>query len=278
MDRNLWNEMKIKALNLILEIGPLLLYSLLTLVLGIFAIKLIMRILKKTLVKSKVELSLKTFIESLSIFVLYGILFFAIGSIIGITSTSFLAVFGAVGIAIGLALQGSLSNFAGGLLILIFKPFKVGDLIFVNNIEGFVIKIDILYTRVKTFDGRMITMPNGNVSNSDVDNRTMEEYRRIDLKLKFSFDSDLEQLRTIIIRALKKHPQLAPNHEVDVWLDEIGEYELKVVARCWVDSMDYWPLFWEQLEAVKNELDNEGIKIPLPSRTVYQGSDKKIVD
>jgi len=278
MDRNLWNEMKIKALNLILEIGPLLLYSLLTLVLGIFAIKLIMRILKKTLVKSKVELSLKTFIESLSIFVLYGILFFAIGSIIGITSTSFLAVFGAVGIAIGLALQGSLSNFAGGLLILIFKPFKVGDLIFVNNIEGFVIKIDILYTRVKTFDGRMITMPNGNVSNSDVDNRTMEEYRRIDLKLKFSFDSDLEQLRTIIIRALKKHPQLAPNHEVDVWLDEIGEYELKVVARCWVDSIDYWPLFWEQLEAVKNELDNEGIKIPLPSRTVYQGSDKKIVD
>jgi len=270
--------MKIKALNLILEIGPLLLYSLLTLVLGIFAIKLIMRILKKTLVKSKVELSLKTFIESLSIFVLYGILFFAIGSIIGITSTSFLAVFGAVGIAIGLALQGSLSNFAGGLLILIFKPFKVGDLIFVNNIEGFVIKIDILYTRVKTFDGRMITMPNGNVSNSDVDNRTMEEYRRIDLKLKFSFDSDLEQLRTIIIRALKKHPQLAPNHEVDVWLDEIGEYELKVVARCWVDSIDYWPLFWEQLEAVKNELDNEGIKIPLPSRTVYQGSDKKIVD
>ena len=134
MDRDLLEELKIKALNLILEIGPMVLYSLLTLVFGIFVIKLTMRLLKKTLVKSKVELSLKTFIESLSIFVLYGILFFIIGSIIGITSTSFLAVFGAAGIAIGLALQGSLSNFAGGLLILIFKPFKVGDLIFVNNI------------------------------------------------------------------------------------------------------------------------------------------------
>ena len=278
MDRDLLEELKIKALNLILEIGPMVLYSLLTLVFGIFVIKLTMRLLKKTLVKSKVELSLKTFIESLSIFALYGILFFIIGSIIGITSTSFLAVFGAAGIAIGLALQGSLSNFAGGLLILIFKPFKVGDLIFVNNIEGFVAKIDILYTRVKTFDGRMITMPNGNLSNSDVDNRTMEEYRRIDLKLKFSFDSDLEKLRTIIIRALKKHPQLAPNYPVDVWLDEIGEYELKVVARCWVDSIDYWPLFWEQLEAVKNELDSEGIKIPIPSRTVYQGGEKILTD
>lgn len=274
MDRDFLNEIKAKLFNIILDIGPLLIYSLLTLVLGIFAIKLILRILRKALVKSKVELSLKTFIESLSIFVLYGLLFFAIGSILGITSTSFLAVFGAVGIAIGLALQGSLSNFAGGLLILIFKPFKVGDLIFVNNTEGFVEKIDILYTRVKTFDGRVVTMPNGNVSNSDVDNRTMEKYRRIDLKLKFAFDSDMDHIRKIIIRALKKNPKIVKNLDVDVWLDEIGEYELKVVARCWVNSLEYWPIFWEQLEAVKNELDSEGIKIPLPSRTVYQGNDK----
>ena len=275
MDRDFLNELKIKSLNFILDIGPLFLYSLLVFIIGIFAIKLIMRLLSKTLEKSKVELSLRTFVESLSLFLLYGILFFIIGSMIGITSTSFLAVFGAVGIAIGLALQGSLSNFAGGLLILIFKPFKVGDLIQVNDKEGFVETIDILYTRIKTFDGRVITMPNGKVSNSDVDNRTMDQYRRIDLKLKFSYDSDMEHLRTVIIRGLMKHPKLVTHQPVDVWLDEIGEYELKVVARCWVESIEYWPIFWEQLEAVKKELDNEGIKFPLPSRTVYQGEELK---
>ncbi|MFT5668560.1 MAG: small conductance mechanosensitive channel [Vicingaceae bacterium] len=271
MNKTLLNELKLKSIKFIIEIGPQLIYSLIALIVGIFTIKLLMRLLSKTMEKSKVELSLKTFIESTSVFVLYGLLFFAVGSIIGIKSTSFLAVFGAASIAVGLALQGSLSNFAGGLLILIFKPFKVGDLIYVNNNEGFVDKIDILYTRIKTFDGRVITMPNGNVSNSDVDNRTMEKYRRIDLKLKFAFNSDVEHLREIIIRALRKHSKLAPNLPVDVWLDEIGEYELKVVARCWVNSVNYWPLFWEQLEAVKKELDLEGIEIPVPSRTVYQG-------
>lgn len=271
MDKEFLVEFKERLFNFLLAIGPLVLYSVVTLIVGIFAIKLTMRILSKTLNKSKVEPSLRTFIESLSIFLLYGLLFFIIGSIVGIESTSFLAIFGAAGIAIGLALQGSLSNFAGGLLILIFKPFKVGDLIEVNGNTGNVTKIDILYTRIKTFDGRVITMPNGNVSNSDVDNRTMEPYRRIDLKLKFAFDSDIDHLREVIIKALKKHPKVVSHLDVDVWLDEIGEYELKVVARSWVHSIEYWPVFWEQLEAVKKELDTEGIVIPIPSRTVYQG-------
>jgi small conductance mechanosensitive channel len=197
-------------------------------------------------------------------------LFFAIGSIIGIDSTSFLAIFGAVGIAIGLALQGSLSNFAGGLLILVFKPFKIGDLIKVNDKLGEVIKIDILYTRIKTFDGRIITMPNGNVSNSDVDNRTMEKYRRIDLNLKFNYDEDFDQLRRVIVEAMLQHPKVVKTLETDVWMDEIGEYEVKVVARSWVKSVEYWPMYWEQLEAVKKALDQAGIEIPFPKRTVFQ--------
>ena len=271
MNKDYLLEFKEKFFNFLLHLGPQLLYCLITFIIGIFVIKITMKILSKTLKKYEVELSLKTFIESLSVFVLYGLLFFALGLIIGIKSTSFLAIFGAAGIAIGLALQGSLSNFAGGLLILIFKPFKVGDLIKVNDNEGFVEKIDILYTRIITFDGRVITMPNGNVSNSDVDNRTMEKFRRIDLKLKFTYNSDIEHLRQIIIRAIKKHPQLATHLPIDVWLDEIGEYQLKVVARCWVESVDYWPLFWEQLEAVKKELDSEGIVIPIPRRLNFNG-------
>ncbi|MGA8853354.1 MAG: mechanosensitive ion channel family protein, partial [Christiangramia sp.] len=232
MDKSFWVKLKSQLLEFLIEIGPELIYALVTLILGIFMIKIIMRLLRGTLKRSKVELSLKTFVESLSIFILYGFLFFVIGSILGIKTTSFLAVFGAAGIAIGLALQGSLSNFAGGVLILVFKPFKVGDLIYVNDNLGFVEQIDILYTRIKTFDGRIITMPNGNVSNSDVDNRTMEKYRRIDLNLKFSFDADLDYIRPIIIKGLEKHSKLARHLPVDVWLDEIGEYQMKIKARC----------------------------------------------
>ena len=271
MNKDFWLELKEQLLIFLIEIGPELIYALVALIVGIFAIKIVMNILKGALRKSKVELSLRTFVESLSIFLLYGFLFFIIGSILGIKTTSFIAVFGAAGIAIGLALQGSLSNFAGGVLILVFKPFKVGDLINVNDNLGFVEQIDILYTRIKTFDGRIITMPNGNVSNSDVDNRTMERYRRIDLNLKFAFDEDIDELRKIIIAGMNKHPKLATHLEVDVWLDEIGEYDLKLKARCWVESVEYWPAYWEQLEAVKKELDKEGIKIPIPRHEIYRG-------
>ncbi|MFN2260786.1 MAG: mechanosensitive ion channel family protein [Psychroflexus sp.] len=186
---------------------------------------------------------------------------------------SFLAIFGAAGIAIGLALQGSLSNFAGGVLILVFKPFQVGDLIYANNNLGNVVKIDILYTRIKTFDGRIITMPNGNLANSDVDNRTMEESRRIDLDLKFTFETDIDEVRRVVVETLAKHPKILKDPEPDVWLDSLGEYEVKITARSWVKSHDYWPTYWEQLEAVKKALDKHNIEIPIPRRAVFQGGE-----
>lgn len=270
MNKEFWYELQEKCVDYLIAIGPKALFAIIILVLGVFAIKILMRVLKRILEKSHTELSLRSFVESLFVFLLYGFLFFILGSILGIETASFLAIFGAAGIAIGLALQGSLSNFAGGVLILVFKPFKVGDLIYANTNLGFVEKIDILYTRVKTFDGRIITMPNGNLSNSDVDNRTMEKYRRVDLKLKFSYDTNIDLVREIIISALKKHPKLVNSPAPDVWLDEIGEYEMKIVARCWVESIDYWPAYWEQLEAVKKALDAEGIDIPIPKRAIYQ--------
>ncbi|PZW41503.1 small conductance mechanosensitive channel [Mesonia algae] len=270
MNKEFWYELQEKCIDYLIAIGPKALFAIIILVLGVFTIKILMRVLKRILEKSHTELSLRSFVESLSVFLLYGFLFFILGSILGIETASFLAIFGAAGIAIGLALQGSLSNFAGGVLILVFKPFKVGDLIYANANLGFVQKIDILYTRIKTFDGRIITMPNGNLSNSDVDNRTMEKYRRIDLKLKFSYEVDIDSIREIIISTLKKHPNVIESPAPDVWLDEIGDYDLKVVARCWVESIDYWPAFWEQLEAVKKALDAEGIEIPIPKRAIYQ--------
>jgi small conductance mechanosensitive channel len=274
MDKSFWVRVKDQFFTFLLESGPEIIYALVAIIIGMFVIKILMRILKRILRKTKLELSLRTFVESLSIFVFYGFLFFIIGSILGIKTSSFLAVFGAAGIAIGLALQGSLANFAGGVLILVFKPFQVDDLIEVNSNLGFVQQIDILYTQIKTFDGRIITMPNGIVSNSDVDNRTKNDHRRIDLKLKFSFDADIDQLRKIITEALKKHPKLVDELPVDVWLYEIGESDMKIKTRCWVASEDYWPVFWEQLEAVKKALDKNGIEMPIPKQENYRGENK----
>jgi small conductance mechanosensitive channel len=150
----------------------------------------------------------------------------------------------------------------------------VGDLIQVNDKLGDVVKLDVLYTRIKTFDGRIITMPNGSVSNSDIDNRTMEKYRRIDLNLKFSYDADFDELRTIIVEAMLQNPKVSKDMDTDVWMDAIGEYEVKVVARSWAESVDYWPMYWEQLEAVKKALDQAGVEIPYPRRTYYQAQPK----
>jgi len=275
VDTSFIETIKAYVLDLLKYIGPKLLYALISIIIGIVVIRLLMRLLKATLRKSGVELSLKTFVESLSVFVLYGLLFTLVGSILGVKATSFLAIFGAAGIAVGLALQGSLANFAGGVLILVFKPFKVGDLIQVSTNLGHVIKIDILYTRIETFDGRIITMPNGNVANSDVDNRTMNPIRRIDLSLKFPLTETLDTLRPILVKAMEQNPNIESTPAPDVWLDHIGESELQITARSWVESPLYWPTYWEQLEAVKKAIDQNNIEMHVPRRIVYQGGEHK---
>src|SRR5690554_2022264 len=183
MDEAFFIEVKNKLLDFLWSIGPTVIKAIVALIVGIFVIRILKKIIKRFMRRAKTELSLRTFVDSLATFILYGLLFATVGIIIGIEATSFIAMFGGAAIAVGLALQGSLANFAGGVLILAFKPFRVGDLIQVKDTLGFVENIDILYTRVKTYDGRMVTMPNGNVANSDVDNRTINltrsEERRV---------------------------------------------------------------------------------------------------
>ncbi|NBC09181.1 MAG: mechanosensitive ion channel [Bacteroidetes bacterium] len=269
MDQEIWEQFKDWLWDTLTALGPKIALAIFMLVGGIILIRLLARLLNKTFRRSRVEPSLRTFLESLIKFALYTILIVSIGTTIGIKTSSFVAIIGAAGIAIGLALQGSLANFAGGVLILIFKPFKVGDLIYVNDKLGTVAKIDILYTRLVTFDNRIITMPNGNVANSDVDNRTMQESRRIGLDLKFDYNADIKAIRRIVVDTLKQHPKVLAAPAPDLWLDSIGEYELKVTARCWVRPEDYWPVIWEQYEAVKEALEEAGIPMPIQKQEVY---------
>jgi len=265
----MWEQFKDWLWDTLTALGPKIALAIFMLVGGILFIRLFARLLNKTFRRSRVEPSLRTFLESLIKFTLYTLLIVSIGTTIGIKTSSFVAIIGAAGIAIGLALQGSLANFAGGVLILIFKPFKVGDLIFVNGNMGKVAKIDILYTRLVTFDNRIITMPNGNVANSDVDNRTMQDCRRIGLDLKFDYNADIKAIRRIVVDTLKKHPKVLEEPAPDLWLESIGEYELKVIARCWVRPEDYWPVIWEQYEAVKEALEKAGIPMPIQKQEVY---------
>lgn len=275
MDASIWTKLKEALLRLLIDFGPNMIYAIVALVFGIFLIKLVMRLLSGVLRRSHVEPSLKTFVQSLSIFLLYALLIFVVGILLGIQASSFMAMFGAAALAIGFALQGSLANFAGGVLILAFKPFKVNDLVLINDNFGVVYKVDILYTRIKTYDGRIITMPNGKVANNDVDNRSMEPYRRVEIKLNFSFEEDFDELREIITNALKGHPDLVKDKPIDVWLNEIGDSAMVVSARCWSNTDDYWPVYWAQMEAVKKALDKKDIHLAIPKRAIYQRGDSK---
>lgn len=275
MDQSIWTRLKDELIKVVIDFGPNVIYASIALVVGIFVIKLTMRLLRGGLRKTDIEPTLRTFILSLSIFVLYGLLIFTVGIILGIAASSFFAMFGAAALAIGFALQGSLANFAGGVLILAFKPFKINDLVYINDHLGFVHQIDILYTRIKTFDGRIITMPNGKVANNDMDNRSKEPYRRVEIDLNFSFEEDFDELREIITNALKVNPDLVKDQPIQVWLTEMGDYSMKVSARCWATSEDFWTVYFDQMEAVKKALDNNNIHLAIPKRAIFQNETQK---
>lgn len=269
MSQETIDKIKETVIDYLIKVGPNILLALVLLIAGFFLIKFLTKLIRKGLRKREFDPSLTGFTISLSRFFLYIILIVIVGSTLGIETSSFVAILGAAGLAIGLALQGSLANFAGGMLILVFKPFKVNDLIYINNNLGRVTDIDILYTRMLTFDYRVITMPNGNLSNNNVENHTMMEQRRIDMKIKLSFTTDIKKVRSIVISTLKKHPKVFDDPAPDFWLDEIGEYDLKISTRCWVEPEEYWPVYWEQLEAIKEALEAEGISIPIPRSEIY---------
>lgn len=268
MDEEFYLRVKDKFVEFLWSIGPTIISVIVAIFLGIFLIRIIKRFIKRLMKRANTELSLRTFVDSLTTFVLYGLLFAIVGIILGIEATSFIAAFGGAAIAVGLALQGSLANFAGGVLILVFKPFRVGDLIQVNNVLGFVEKIDILYTRVTTYDGRMITMPNGNVANSDVDNRTINQTRRVELTIRVRHDEDIDQIISICEKIMKEHPAIMKEPEPDAWLDEIEDYCLRFTIRGWTEWEEYWPVYWEQLAKTKKALAKEGIKIAVPKREI----------
>ena len=233
-------------------------------------IKWIVKILKKSMERANAEQGVVTFVSSLCKYALYFVLLLTILSNFGVTASSVIAVLGSAGLTIGLALQGSLSNFAGGVLILLLKPFVVGDYIIENTDkqEGTVSEITIFYTKLLTPDNKAIMIPNGALSNSSITNVTAMKNRRLDLLFGVAYDSDIPKVKTIMEKVMKEDESVLKDEEMSVFVSDLLDSSMQMGLRCWVKKEDYWIARWRLIENVKLAFDEAGVEIPYPQMDV----------
>lgn len=230
---------------------------------GLYLIKWIRKIIDRSFEKMEMEISLRKFLTSFIKVILYGFVGFIVLEKIGVSSASIIAVLGSAGLAVGLALQGSLSNFAGGVLILIMKPFKVGDYIICDNsYEGTVAVIGLVYTTLYTTDNRNIVIPNGSLANSALVNSTAQEYRRVDLLVGIGYEADLQKAKKILTGMVSAYPAVIIDKPIQVFVSELASNSVILGARGWVKSEDYWTTKCDLTEQIKMLFDQHQISIP----------------
>ncbi len=245
-------------------IVKIIVVALLIWIIGKKVIKLVLKITKRALEKGNVDDGVESFLMSLVRILLYGVLIVILAGTVGIETGSIIALLGSAGLAIGLALQGSLSNFAGGVLILILKPFKIGDYIVANGMEGTVTGIDIFYTKLRTGDNRVVVLPNGNLSNSDLINVSHEPTRRVDVVASVDYASDIKKVKEILfdIGSNLEYSFEDEGHPIQVYVNSYEASSIDVGLRFWVNAGDYWTAKWTANELIKEKFDAAGISIP----------------
>lgn len=249
--------------------GYRLLAAALILLIGSRIIKFTSKLIKRTLDKMGLEIGISRFLVSVAKAFQYGILIFIAAEKIGISSASIIALLGSAGIAIGLALQGTLTNFAGGVLILVTKPFKVGDYIISQGGEGQVSNIGVVYTTLVSADNRKIVIPNGTLSNEPMTNVTGMGKRRVDILVGISYTADLKKAKDILQRLLEEHPLVLKEEPIQVFVDSLADSAVMIGGRAWAASDDYWNCRWDITESVKLEYDKAGIEIPFNQMDVH---------
>jgi small conductance mechanosensitive channel len=260
-----------QGIDLVWLIIPKLIYAVLFYLVGRFIIGKLVRGFAKILEKREKNPSLNDFLLGVVKALLYVSLFIGIATVLGVPLTSFVAILGAAGLAIGLSLQGSLSNFAGGVLILVFKPFKSGDVIVAQGHTGVVKQIGIIYTRMTTFDNKEIVIPNGGLANSDVVNMSTQATRRADLTVGVAYGTNIKVARETILDIFKNDKRVHQDPEPVVFLNNFGDSSLDLVVRAWTDAGDLWPVYFDTMEAINTAFEEKGIEIPFPQRVVHQG-------
>ena len=245
--------------------------ALLVFSIGAKVIGWIRKLVKRSLERANVDKGVTTFADSVLKFGLYAILVFSIGKNFGLDTASVAAAFASAGVAIGLALQGSLSNFAGGVMILLLKPFVVGDYIIedTNKCEGTVKEIQVFYTKLATADNRTIIIPNGTLVNNSLTNVTAQDKRRLDIKVDISYEADLKKAKAILEKLLNEEEGILSDCAKNVFVDMLGPSSVVIGVRGWVKSDDYWDVRWRMLENIKLTLDENGIEIPYNQLTVH---------
>ena len=248
----------------VMDYAPKVITALVILIVGLFVIKLLLKMAKKVMRKRGIEESLRKFLLNLLGWTLKILLFIAVISKLGVETTSFAAILAAAGLAVGLALQGSLSNFAGGVLIMIFKPFKIGDLIEAQGEIGVVKEIEIFTTKLTGLSNKEIIIPNGSLSNGNIVNYTSEGTRRVDLVFGVGYDSDIKKSKEVLMNVLTSHPLVLKDPAPTVNVLELADSSVNFAVRPWCKSEDYWDVFFDVTENAKIALDKAGIEIPYP--------------
>jgi len=263
MDLQKWIE---TGYDLIIVYAPKILMAIVIWFVGLWVIRMVLKGIRKGLEKGNYDVSLKTFLVNLIKWSLKIVLIVIVLGTVGIQTTSFAAILAAAGLAIGLALQGSLANFAGGVLIMIFKPFKVGDVIQAQGELGSVKAIEIFTTKLTSPDNKEIIIPNGVLSNGNITNLTSIGTRRIDFTFGVDYGSDIKQTKELLMKQLISHPKVLTEPAPVVSLFELADSSINFIARPWVKTEDYWTVYFDITENVKEALDAAGIEIPYPHR------------
>jgi small conductance mechanosensitive channel len=255
-------------LPVVLEYSGKLTLALITFLIGWWLVGRLTASISRLLSMRQVDRALGSFIGSLVSIVLKVLLLISVASMVGVETTSFIAMIGAAGLAIGLALQGSLANFAGGVLIMLFRPFRAGDWIEAQGVAGSVDSIQIFHTTLKTADNKVVIVPNGSLSNGHITNFSREPVRRVDINLGIDYASDIKKAREVLLK-LADDPRVLRDPAPVVFVTGLGESAISLSLRVWVATPDFWPVTFDFTEAAKEGLSEAGIGIPFPQRVVH---------
>ena len=246
-----------------------ILYAILILIIGKIAVRIVKNIIEKAMEKSKVDKTLITFSTSLGEVALMAFVIIAALNKLGIQTASFIAILGAAGLAIGMALQGSLSNFASGVLLIIFKPIKVGDFVEGGGATGTVEEISIFTTTIVTPDNKKVIVPNSKLSGDNIINYSAKGIRRVDLSVGISYDDNMQEARNLLVNMLKNDKRILEDPAPFVGVAELGDSSVNLTVRPWVKIEDYWDVFFDTNQKIKETLDENNFSIPFPQQDIH---------
>jgi small conductance mechanosensitive channel len=258
-----------KFYDAIVTFGPRLIGALITLIIGWWIINIILNVLRKKFEKSNMEPSLRGFLNSMIDILLKIMLLISVAGMLGVAMTSFIAVLGAAGLAVGMALSGTLQNFAGGVMLLLFKPFKTGDYITAQGHSGTVNEIQIFNTILKTPDNVTIIIPNGGLATNSMVNYSTEKRRRVDFLFGIGYGDDVDKAKAVLRKLIDDDKRILQDPKPFIAVKELGDSSVNILVRAWAEASDYWAIFFDMHEKVYKTFDKEGINIPFPQMDVH---------